>query len=130
MERSMARLAQHLIRPFRRRISRSMAGGAPAGHHCPALECMGQPAMRGRSRRSPTREEEFLASLAGGWSVKKAAEALGVARRTVYCWKAADAAFSQRWDDALEQGTDILEDEATRRAVEGVQRPEFYQGDV
>jgi hypothetical protein len=62
--------------------------------------------------------------------VKKAAEAIGIARRTAYDWKKENEDFAKRWDDAAEAGTDLLEDEAVRRAVEGVPRPVFYQGKV
>ena len=86
--------------------------------------------MRGRSRRSPTREAQFLEALAAGWSAKKAAAAIGVASRTAYGWRGEDEDFARRWDDALESGTDLMEDEATRRAVEGVDRPIYYQGKV
>jgi hypothetical protein len=86
--------------------------------------------MRGRSRRTSTREAEFLDALAAGWSVKKAAEAIGIARRTAYDWKKENEDFAKRWDDAAEAGTDLLEDEAVRRAVEGVPRPVFYQGQI
>jgi hypothetical protein len=86
--------------------------------------------MRGRSRRSPSREAEFLEALAAGWSVKKAAETIGVARRTAYGWRGEDEDFARLWDDAVEAGTDLMEDEAIRRAVEGVPRPVFYQGQI
>jgi hypothetical protein len=36
--------------------------------------------------------------------------------------------FAKRWADAIEQGTDALEAEARRRAIDGFKRPIFYQG--
>jgi hypothetical protein len=36
--------------------------------------------------------------------------------------RAADEAFARAWEDALEQGTDSLEDEARRRALQGVEK--------
>ena len=86
--------------------------------------------MHGRSKRTSTREGQFLAALAAGWSVTKAAEAIGIARRTAYDWRDTGADFAKLWDDAVEAGTDLMEDEAVRRAVEGVPRPVFYQGQV
>ena len=86
--------------------------------------------MHGRSKRTSTREGQFLAALAAGWSVTKAAEAIGIARRTAYDWRDTGADFAKLWDDAVEAGTDLMEDEAVRRAVEGVPRPVFYQGKV
>jgi hypothetical protein len=84
--------------------------------------------VRGRSSYTPERAERFLELLAGGGSVTKAAEAIGRHRRTVYDWKARHEDFAQAWDEAVEAGTDLIEDEATRRAVHGVDRPEFFQG--
>jgi hypothetical protein len=86
--------------------------------------------MHGRSKRTSTREGQFLAALAAGWSVTKAAEAIGIARRTAYDWRDTGADFAKLWDDAVEAGTDLMEDEAVRRAVEGVPRPAFYQGQI
>jgi transposase len=53
--------------------------------------------MRGRSHRTSTREAKFLAALAAGWSVTKAAEAIGIARRTAYDWRDTGEDFARRW---------------------------------
>jgi len=66
-----------------------------------------------------TRKKRFLAVLAAGHSVMTAAEAAGVARQTVYRWRQEDEAFARAWDEAIEAGTDRLEDEALRRAFAG-----------
>ena len=39
-----------------------------------------------------------------------------------------DATFAEEWDSAAEEGTDRLEDEALRRAVEGWEEPVYHQG--
>jgi hypothetical protein len=39
-----------------------------------------------------------------------------------------DAGFAQAWQDALEESADLLEQEARRRAYEGVQRLKFDRG--
>jgi hypothetical protein len=54
----------------------------------------------------------------------------------MYDWRSGDADFAAAWDAAVETGTDMLEDEATRRALEGsdlllifllrAKRPELY----
>jgi Bacteriophage Sf6, terminase small subunit-like len=62
----------------------------------------------------------FLARLAQGESVATAASAIHTARGTVYRWRAADPEFKEAWEFAYEEGTDVLEDEAQRRAVDGV----------
>ncbi len=74
--------------------------------------------------------EAFLAALASGWSVSKAALVADVARASIYRHRAADPTFAAAWDEALETGSDAIEDEARRRAVDGVSRPVFYKGKV
>ncbi len=66
-----------------------------------------------------TRKKRFLTALAAGHSVMTAAEAAGVARQTVYRWRQEDETFARAWDEAIEAGTDRLEDEALRRAFAG-----------
>jgi len=46
----------------------------------------------------------------------------------VYRWRAEDKTFAAAWDKAIEIGADLLEEEAMRRAVTGVQRPVFQGG--
>ena len=38
--------------------------------------------------------------------------------------------FAAQWDNALEEGTDLLEAEARRRAVTGIDKPVYYKGEV
>ena len=72
----------------------------------------------------------FLAALLEGLSVIDAAEQARVPRRTFYNWRAEDIEFRAAWHQAYEQGTDLLEKEAQRRAVEGVDEPRMIgQGD-
>src|SRR5688572_27281205 len=86
--------------------------------------------MRGRTLRTPKIEERFLKQLAAGCTVSSAAKSIGTGRSTVYQWRDADVDFAQAWDDAIESGTDVMEDEAVRRAVHGVDRPIYYRGTV
>lgn len=67
--------------------------------------------------------EAFIAAMMRGLSVTGAAIHAGIPRRTVYEWRDADAEFRMAWDEALEYGSDRLEDEAFRRAHDGVERP-------
>jgi len=85
--------------------------------------------MAARTKRSDDRKARFLAILAEGGSVKLAAEKAKIGRRTAYEWKAADPEFAAAWEEAVEAGTDALEDEAKRRAYNGVDEPVFYQGE-
>jgi hypothetical protein len=43
----------------------------------------------------------------------------GCGRPTVYFWREDDAEFRKAWDDAYAAGSDLIEDEARRRAVDG-----------
>ena len=72
--------------------------------------------------------DAFLAGLEDGMTIAAASKAVGAGRRTMYDWREADTDFAAAWDDAYETGTDVLEDEAKRRAVDGVQEPVIYQG--
>lgn len=93
-------------------------------------------------KRSSAVEAKLLEVLAQGWSISKAANAAGIGRITAFRWRddakedrakldpksktfRADweASFFTRWEDAMDAGVDVLEDEATRRAT-------GYQEDV
>ena len=71
---------------------------------------------------------KFLAELAKTSNVSAACKAAGVSRSTAYEARDGDEAFASSWDDAIDEATDALEAEARRRAIEGVDRPVFYQG--
>jgi hypothetical protein len=87
--------------------------------------------MQGQSRRvrSPRKVERFLSALREGRSVSAAAADAGVSYRLAYYWRAKDAEFAKAWQEALEEGTDRLEDEARRRAVEGTTKPIYHRGE-
>jgi hypothetical protein len=70
------------------------------------------------SIRTPQKEEEFLNELRGGNSVAAGCDAAGIGRRTAYDWRRDDPDFAQRWDEALEEGADRMEDAATNRALQ------------
>ena len=70
-----------------------------------------------------TREEaqtKFLEALADGHTATKAAGIAGVARASLYNWREQDEEFAEAWNHAVISGTDVLEDEAFDRAVNGV----------
>lgn len=72
--------------------------------------------------------EQFLKALGEGYTVSTAADLIGFTRTTLYNYKREDAEFSAVWDDAYKRGTEFMEDEARRRAIEGTTKPIFYQG--
>lgn len=84
--------------------------------------------MTNRTRRTPEKRAIFLGALRDGKSVSGACAEASVPRRTVYDWRDADSDFKATWEDALEAGTDRMEDEALRRAVEGTLKPVFHGG--
>jgi hypothetical protein len=89
--------------------------------------------MTGRAWTNKTLQRargKFLAALASGLSVTGAAGISGVGRATVYNWRESDEAFRAAWDDAIEAGTDRLEDEAHRRAHDGVEEPVVTMGRI
>jgi hypothetical protein len=49
-------------------------------------------------------------------------------RTTAYDWREEDPDFAEKWDRAMRIGVTALEDEATRRAFEGVDEPVIHQG--
>jgi len=61
----------------------------------------------------------MLEALARGMSPARAAKVAGVGRSTAYLWRREDPEFAQKWDDAVADGIDLLEDEVCRRALEG-----------
>jgi transposase len=93
-----------------------------------------------RTKRTPEMEQAFLDALCDGYSVNRAAKAAGIGRRTAYEWRDADPEFKQRWLEAVEAGTDTLEDEARDRAMDTsdtlliftlkARRPEKYRENV
>lgn len=80
---------------------------------------------------TPEKQIAFCAALAAaGGSVTRACEAVGVSRTTAYRWREEDAEFAAEWDRAKAIGLDALEDEALRRAFEGVEVPVLHHGKV
>lgn len=72
------------------------------------------------SSPTPARKAKFLASLCAGDTVIAAAEKANLDRVTFYRQRTTDEKFAAAWDEAVEHGTDLLEAEAQRRAIEGV----------
>ena len=72
----------------------------------------------------------FLAVLEKTGIVSDAAKAAGVSSATVYLTRKTDADFEAAWDVALEVAVDAMELEARRRAVDGVTRHIYHQGNV
>lgn len=85
--------------------------------------------MANRTKLTPEKEEEFLGELRKGLTVSGAAKVIKVVRQTCYEHRANSPEFATAWDEAIEEGTDYLEDEARRRAAKGTLKPVFYKGE-
>ena len=74
------------------------------------------------------KKRAFLAAYAECGNVTQAAEIAGIDRNTHYGWKHSDPLYAEALAAAEGQAADRLEQEARRRAVEGVIEPVFYKG--
>lgn len=75
--------------------------------------------------------DSFLVELAEFGNVREACRRSGLTRSKLYQWRDNDEDFAKRWDEAYALGVAGLEDEARRRAAEGVERPVFgKEGEV
>lgn len=73
----------------------------------------------------------FLDVLAKTGRVSEAARAVGYTdTATLQQFRRNDEEFAEAWDHALEAAAHVLEEEAIRRATEGVLEPVFYKGEV
>ena len=71
----------------------------------------------------------FLESMARGVCLREACRISNTTPSAVYQHRASDEAFRACWDRAVERGTDLLEQEAVRRAYHGTEKPVFYKGE-
>jgi hypothetical protein len=78
----------------------------------------------------PTWVAPFLRALAAGSMVSEAARAADVSSSSAYALRKEDADFAEAWRLALEDSADVLEREARRRAITGVEEPVVYQGQL
>lgn len=79
--------------------------------------------------KTPTLCAAVLVLLAKGHTPAVVGAQLNIARSTLFKWRREDERFAEAWDEAVEAGVDLLEQEIRRRAVEGVDRPVFQQGE-
>lgn len=67
--------------------------------------------------------DAFLAELCKRGIISDAVKVAGFDRVTFYRWREEDPEFAKAWDDALDEAASTLENEAWRRATEGVEEP-------
>lgn len=81
--------------------------------------------------RTSEKEASLLdAVVSSGGNVTEACKIASIGRTTVFTWSKDDPEFKARLNEAIDKGLDVLEDEARRRAVIGVDEPVFYKGDI
>ncbi len=93
--------------------------GGPSSGTLDAVATVAPVGQRARRPVTARVREVFLEGLRDGWSVTRAAARAGTDRRRMYESAKADEGFRAEWQEALDAGSDLLEDELHRRAVEG-----------
>ena len=73
-------------------------------------------------------QKQFLEAFTVSCSVQKAARWAGVHRQCHYDWLKQDSTYPSRFAEARQRAAQELEDEAVRRAKDGVRRPLVYKG--
>ena len=80
---------------------------------------------------TPELKANFLVNLANnGGIVADACKAVDISRTEAYRERDADPEFMAAWIKAVDDGIDVLEDEAKHRAKDGVHEPIFFQGAI
>lgn len=72
----------------------------------------------------------FLQRLSEHGNIQKALDLVGISRTQLWRRRRDDVEFRAMFHEAQEIASESLEDEAQRRAVEGVEKPVFWQGGV
>jgi hypothetical protein len=80
------------------------------------------------TKLTPEKLVAFCAALSETCQVGKACKAVGISRVTAYEWRNQMPDFAAAWDRAMKVGVTALEDEAHRRAFEGIDDPLTHQG--
>lgn len=75
------------------------------------------------------KKRAFLAAYAETCSISRAADAAKIRRETHYAWLGQGGEYALQFANAKAQAAERLEDEAVRRAHEGVERPMSIAGE-
>lgn len=78
--------------------------------------------------RTPRVRAIVIDILRRGGSWQLASDEADVSRKSIRKWYLEDPEFREECDDAIEGGTDRLEDEAIRRGQRGVRKAVYHQG--
>lgn len=96
-----------------------------------SLEAVPQPATR-RDGWTTRKQTAFLQMLAATQSVSVAAKAVGMSRQSAYKLRARldDAPFGAGWRMATQSARNALVEAALDRAINGVEVPHYWQGEL
>jgi hypothetical protein len=85
-----------------------------------------------RAARLTTARRKSLALdlLSQGHTLARVRKVLAINRVTIFRWRQNDSSFSKAHSEAMEAGTDVIEQEARRRVVDGYVRPVFQRGEL
>ena len=75
-------------------------------------------------------KRKFLCELRRTCNITRASQKINISRVTAYSAKKVNPEFAAAWENALQEGIDLLEDRARQRAFEGIERNIYYQGKV
>lgn len=80
-------------------------------------------------KTTPEFKEAFINMLAELPNITVVCKLMGIHPCNFYKARKSDPNFDQGVKDAVEQGYDLWEEEARRRAIDGVLEPVFYRGE-
>ena len=80
------------------------------------------------SRTTEQKKEAILETFRDCCNISKSCKKNKITRTTFYRWLNDDTAFKQSFNEAAQIAIGVLEDEAKRRALEGVSEPVYYLG--
>jgi len=83
-----------------------------------------------RLERRAALQAAFLAAYRQSGVIRTASEAAGVSRKAARYWKDVDPTWAERFAEANEEAIERWEEEAVRRAVEGVWKYKFHKGQM
>ena len=78
----------------------------------------------------PNWKPAFLESLRTTGNVTAAARAVAIDRAKIYGVRKKSETFAKQWDEAIDIATEVLEEEARRRAETGVKEAVYHNGVV
>ncbi len=116
-------------------MANSSSGTPDTAPRSTALVTSASSTARQRERRdgwTPQRQATFLRALASSHSVKHAARAAGMSRQSAYALRARlkGEPFDLAWIAALRCRFDALAEAAMERALNGVEVPHYYKGEL